>query len=80
MGLSNMQKDDFKWYTENFDELYKKYGKAFVVISGKKVIGNYPTEAEGVHSMDDKNIDFIVQECAPTKEEIMGVVTTMHFM
>ena len=42
MGLSNMQKDDFKWYTENFDELYKKYGKTFVVISGKKVIGKRP--------------------------------------
>ena len=80
MGLSNMQKEDFKWYADNFYDLYKKYGKSFVVIGDKKVLGSYPTEAEGVHSMDNKNVDFIVQVCAPTKEEIMGVVTSMHFM
>lgn len=61
MGLTNMQKDDFKWYSDNFDDLYKRYGKSFVVISDKKVLDSYPTEAKGVHSMDNKNIEFIVK-------------------
>ena len=78
--MTNMQKEDFKWYTDNFENLYKEYGKSYIVISNKKVLGKYTTEAEGVHSMDNTNVDFIVQECAPTREEIMGVVTTMHFM
>ena len=78
MGLSKMQKDDYEWYIDNFDALYKKYGKAFIVISNKKVLGSYPTAVEGVHSMYNKNIDFIVQECAKTKEEIIKYINNIN--
>lgn len=36
-----MQDEDFKWFVENYCDLYSKYGVSYLVISNKEVIGSY---------------------------------------
>ena len=64
-GLSNAQEKDFRWFVDNYDNIYKQYGKCFVAIKNKQIIGVYRTYADGVHetAKTQKMGTFIVQFC-----------------
>ena len=56
---------DFNWFIENYESLYKKYGNCYLAIKDKAVLGKYNTFADGVH-MTEKTEEigtFIVQQC-----------------
>lgn len=60
-----MQDEDFKWFIENYSNLYGKYGTSYLVISNKKIIGSYQNPNDAI-SNTIKNIpygQFIVQLC-----------------
>lgn len=60
-----MQADDFNWFVENYDELFKKYGKCYLAIKDKKVLGAYdsPRAAISETSKEYPLGSFIVQLC-----------------
>ena len=57
--------NDFTWFINHYDELYKQYGTCFLAISGKKVLGAYDRPRKAVE--EASNLvppgEFIVQLC-----------------
>ena len=58
---------EYKWFTDNVEILYNKYGDVYVAIKNHKVIGKYKTYAEGVLKTQKKEKigTFIVQRLSP---------------
>ena len=59
------QSKDFKWFLDNYYDLYEQYGSSFLAIKDQAVIGVYKSYTEGVKETA-KNHElgsFIVQEC-----------------
>ncbi|MCD8014287.1 MAG: hypothetical protein LUG99_14130 [Lachnospiraceae bacterium] len=59
------RREDFDFFVDNYQKLYEEYGKTFLVIKGKKIIGAYESEALAIEeTMKDYPLGtFIVQEC-----------------
>lgn len=59
------RKDDFHWFLEQYDSLYKKYGKKFFAIRKKKILGIYDSEIEAINNLlNTYQIgEYIIQEC-----------------
>lgn len=64
-----MQDSDFKWFLENYELLFEKYGSSFLAIKDKNVLGVFKTYAEGVKQImkKEKIGTFIVQQCLADK-------------
>ena len=75
-----MQDKDFKWFLDNYDELYKQYGNSFLAIKNCNVLGSYKTYAEGVReTLKNEEIGtFIVQKCDGTKDKNMNYIASMN--
>lgn len=66
MMAEEMQQDrDYKWFLENYDSLFRKFGKAYLAIKNGAVLGSYQTYADAVHETERKEAlgSFIVQYC-----------------
>lgn len=76
-----MQEADYKWFLENYNELYKEFGDVFLVIKEKKVIGTYNSYADGVLStMKNEPIGtFIVQRCGKDESAYTNYISSMNF-
>ena len=63
--VENIQDTDFKWFIDNYADIYTKYGTAYLAIKNKKVLGKYPSYAEAVRktSATEQLGTFIVQLC-----------------
>jgi len=66
-----MQKKAYLWFLNNYEAIYKKYGKGFVVVKSQKVIGSYKTYHDAlIKTIKDNKIgSFIIQECVSDKIE-----------
>lgn len=60
-----MENKDFKWFLENYNDLFLKYGRKFLAIKDQKVIGVYDEAGEAVRqTMKSEELgSFIVQKC-----------------
>ena len=58
-----MQRSDFNWFLNHYDELYREYGHKFIVIKNKEVLGVYDSVREALDNTDEDLGTFIVQEC-----------------
>ena len=65
--LSERQKSDFKWFKGEMSDLYREYGRCYVAIRDKEVLGVYPTFGDGVEATSAafEPGTFIVQEVGP---------------
>ena len=63
--LNKRQEEDFEWFVENYDGLFKQYGECYLVIRNKRVICTCESYAEGLNK--GKSLfemgTFIVQHC-----------------
>lgn len=59
------QDNDFKWFQENLEDLYKKYPEQYLVISNEEVKGHYSSFSDAIdNALKTMNAgEFIVQEC-----------------
>lgn len=73
--------EDFAWFKEKYPEIQKKYGKAFVVIKNKKVLGAYDSYANGVReTLKTENLGtFIVQEVDPKRKAYCCYIASDNF-
>lgn len=57
--------DDFKYFVDNYNDIFDKYGHKFVVIKSKEILGVYDTETEALNVTSNTYPvgTFIVQEC-----------------
>jgi len=77
-----MQDTDFKWFLENYQALFQKYGSTNLVIKNKTVLGTYPTYAAGVRttSKTEELGTFIVQECNGDESAYTNYISSMNFL
>lgn len=73
-----MRDDDFKWFVENYDNLYQKYGHKFIAIKDKQVLGAYDSVIEAIDVTAQKYSvgTFIVQECNGDSSAYTASITT----
>ena len=65
MSDMQLQETDYKWFLENYRQLFEKYGISYLAIKEKKVLGVYSSYAEALHETEKKEPigSFIVQFC-----------------
>ena len=73
--------DDFLWFKEHYTEFQSKYGKAFIAIKNKTVLGVYDTYGNGVRetAKTEELGTFIVQECSPAYEAYQCSIASINF-
>ncbi len=76
-----MQESDFKWFLENYNELFKQFGEVYLAIKNKTVLGSYNSYAEGVLStMKEEPLgSFIVQKCGRDESAYTNYISSMVF-
>ena len=76
-----MQTNDYKWFLENYNAIYEKYGVSYVVIKNKTILGTFETYAEGVRatSKTDEIGTFIVQKCDGNESAYTTYISSMCF-
>lgn len=76
-----MQLDDYNWFVQNYNDLQKQYGSAFLAIKDKTVLGSYESYGKAVRETK-KTEDlgtFIVQECKKSGEIFQCHIASMNF-
>lgn len=77
-----MQTDDFEWFVENYDALYKQYGACFLAISNKKVLGTYDRPRKAIEETS-KTVplgQFIVQFCNGEESGYTNYIASAQIM
>ena len=59
------RKNDFDYFIENYDSLYKEYGHKFLAIKDKKVLGAYNSVPDAINDLSSiyEVGTYIIQEC-----------------
>jgi len=78
----NNQSMDYKWFLENYEELFKTYGNSYLAIKNKAVLGVYSSYAEGVRTASQNNElgTFIVQRCNGDESAYTIYISSTFFM
>lgn len=60
-----MLETEFQYYIDNQAELVSRYNGRFIVIVGKEVVGDYPSQSEAYNAAIEKHElgTFLIQEC-----------------
>ena len=77
-----MQEVDYKWFVENYTQLYKMYGNCFLAIKNKTVLGSYASYAEALSATSDKEQigTFIIQKCDGRESAYTNYISSAYFM
>ena len=77
-----MQDKDYKWFIENYDDIFKKYGLSYVAIKDTTILGAFNTYAEAVRETAKKYPlgSFIVQLCNGDSSGYTGYIASTNFM
>lgn len=59
------RKQDFDWFVDNYQKLYKKYGHKFLAIKNKEILGSYSSIPDAIDELSTtyKLGTYIIQEC-----------------
>jgi len=81
LGGASMQDRDFKWFLENYDDLFKLYGRCFLAIKNEKVLGSFESFKTAVDStmLSEEIGTFIVQECNGEESAYTARIASMNF-
>ena len=79
--VRKMQNTDFEWFISNYEDLFRKYGRTYLSIKDKKVLGQYASYAEGVRTtaQSEELGTFIVQLCDGTKTAYTNLIASINF-
>jgi cupin superfamily acireductone dioxygenase involved in methionine salvage len=66
-----MQNLDYEYFLQNMEDLYRTYGRKFVVIKDQHILGAYDTFNIALeNALKTEEIGtFLIQECFASKEE-----------
>lgn len=73
-----MQRSDFNWFLNNYDELFDKYGHSFLVIHDKEVLGAYDSVRQAIDSTNLEDGAYIVQECNGNESAYTNYVSSFY--
>lgn len=84
MGEYNNQKrrEDFEFFLQNYQNIFEKYGKCYVTIRDKTIIGIFKTEKEAIDitSAQYELGQFIVQECNGDETGYTNYITSWQLI
>ena len=82
--MTNMQQQeaDYQWFLENYQQLYEKYGVAYLVIKNRTVLGVYSSYAEALHETEKTEPigSFIIQFCNGNKTGYTNNIASMFVL
>lgn len=57
--------EDFEWFLQNYEELYKKYGYCHIGIRHKKILGIYESYEQAISILSNQYElgEYIIQKC-----------------
>ena len=58
-----MQRADFNWFLNNYNDLYEKYGHKYLVIKEQSILGAYDNIREAIDNTREELGTYIIQEC-----------------
>lgn len=76
--MADVSNENFKYFIDHHDEIYKEHPNKFVIISGKQVHGDADSFEEALTKALDKGLElgrFLIQECTEGDE---GYTQTFH--
>lgn len=82
MNDKELQEADYKWFLENYTQLFEKYGTSFLAIKEKQVLGTYSSYAEALHETEQTEPlgSFIVQYCNGNETGYTNYISSMFVM
>ena len=76
-----MQNNDYKWFIDNYSDLFNKYGASYLIIKDANIIGVCTSYAEGVRkALKTEDVgSFIVQKCNGNESAYTNYISSMNF-
>lgn len=76
------RREDFDFFLQNYQDIFKKNGNCFVAIKDKKIIGIFKTEKEAIDitSTQYELGHFIVQECNGNETGYTNYITSWQLI
>lgn len=74
-----MQRSDFNWFLNNYDNIYKQYGHKFIVIKDKQILGAYDSAREAIDNTSEEMGTYIVQECSGNESAYTNYIASACF-
>lgn len=74
-----MQRSDFNWFLNNYDDIYKQYGHKFIVIKDKQILGAYDSAREAIDNTSEEMGTYIVQECNGNESAYTNYIASACF-
>lgn len=76
------RREDFDFFLQNYEDIFNKYGKCFVTIKDKKIIGVFKTEQEAIDitSAQYELGQFITQECNGDETGYTNYITSWQLV
>lgn len=71
--------NDFDFFIDNFEALFKQYGRCYLAIKGGEVLGQFSSAAEAVDSLSAEYEPgtYIVQKCFGDKRSYTATITRL---
>lgn len=65
LDMNNVQHQNFRWFLDHYDEIFKKYGECYVAIKNKRVIGVYTNVGDAVKETNKTEVPgtYNIQHC-----------------
>lgn len=76
-----MQTEDFNWFVENCEHLFEQYGRCFLAIHNKTVVGAFENARVAIATTKESIPlgEFIVQLCTGEESGYTNYISSMHF-
>ena len=82
--MTNMQQQetDYRWFLDNYDQLFKEYGTSYLAIKEQKVLGVYASYAEALHETEKTETvgSFIIQFCDGNETGYTNYIASMFVL
>jgi len=81
MAGTEIQNSDYEFFIENIEKLYAEYGKKFIAIKNKAVLGAYNSFREAIDNTakTEELGTFLVQECFENAQKIPAIINNTYF-
>ena len=70
---------DFDFFIDNFDALFEKYGRCYLAIKDREILGQFSSAAEAVDHLSGEYDPgtYIVQKCFGDKRSYTATITRL---
>jgi len=77
-----LQETDYKWFLENYKELYEQYGESYLAIKNRTVLGAYTSYAGALRETEKTEPvgSFIIQFCNGNETGFTNYISSMFVM